>query len=125
MSQNYDEVKIDLTQLSQVNVLSATSHMEYADMTDSVENIEVVATSEGWTAERVNDWGPRQITFSIRNGASLAGKLVFNTEIGSVEFPRGSNLDLDGAWIRVRVTRVNYNRRLRSTGQVPDRPRNR
>jgi hypothetical protein len=125
MSQNYDEVKIDLTKLSQVNVLSATSRMEAADMTDCVENIEVVATSSGWTAERVKDWGPRQITFSIRNGASLAGKLVFNTEIGSVEFPRGSNLDLDGAWIRVRVTRINYNRRLRSTGHLPECPRNR
>ena len=110
---NFDEVKIDLTQLNQVNVLTATDRMEWADSTDSVEKIEVVAVADGWTALPVSGWGPRDIAFSIRNGAVLAGKLVFNTELGSVEFPRGSNLDLDGAWIRVRVTRINHNRRRR------------
>lgn len=110
MNKNYDEVDIDLTKLDQVNVLSATERMTHADATDCVDNIEIVATSDGWTAERVKGRNPREITFSIRDGASIAGKLVFNTELGSVEFPKGSDLDLDGAWIRVRVTRINFNR---------------
>lgn len=113
MNKNYDEVDIDLTKLDQVNVLSATDRMTHADATDCVDNIEIVATSDGWTAERVKGRTPREITFSIRDGASIAGKLVFNTELGSVEFPKGSDLDLDGAWIRVRVTRINFNRRRR------------
>lgn len=125
---NYDEVKIDLGIPASHNLLSETDRMEYADDTDSVESVEVLSV-EGhgfeWRAIKRMPMAARQIGFELTRNGKHEGLVVFNTELGDVTLAPRTNVEaLEGVTMTVRVTRVNYNRRLRSTGEVPERPHN-
>ncbi|BDD79741.1 hypothetical protein [Burkholderia phage FLC9] len=114
---NFDEVHIKLDQPASHNLLSETDQMEYADSTDCVESVEVLGIhGEGftWTAERRIPQPPRQIAFALQRNGKHEGSVVFNTELGDVTLSKDTNVDaLEGVTLKVRVTRVNYNRRPR------------
>lgn len=114
---NFDEVNIDLGVPASHNLLSETDQMETADMTDCVESVEVLSIhGEGstWSAERRIPQPPRNIAFELKRDGKHEGVVVFNTDLGDVTLTKETNVGaLEGVQLKVRVTRVNYNRRPR------------
>ena len=123
MSQNYDEVVIDLGSPKHVNLLSETDRMEDADCTDCIDEVGIIDVSNSdWLITRDERMKNRLIVYGIKHHGKHVGRIEIHTETGEV-----SSTWHEGHSVKVtfRVTRINYNRRLRSTGQVPERPRNR
>lgn len=132
---NFDEVNIDLGHPNRHNLLGETGQMEWADCTDAVEAVEVlsIAGPTGtWGVEHYAKINPlaigvvqdgrkrrfiahkREITFSLTLEGRYQGRVIFNTELGSVELSPDSNAGaLEEVKMLVRVTRINYNRRPR------------
>jgi hypothetical protein len=132
---NFDEVNIDLGHPERHNLLGETGQMEWADCTDAVEAVEVLSidgSGNEWGVEHYTKVNPlaigvaregrkhhfvaskREITFSLTRNGQYQGRVIFNTELGSVELSPDSNTGaLEGVKMRVRVTRINYNRRPR------------
>lgn len=113
---NFDEVKIELGQPERTNVLGATERMEYADPTDSVDKVELLSVTgtehELRRSPRLDK--PREIVYTIMSRHKHAGRLTFNTELGTVELSSEANrFDLTGTRAIFRVTRINLNRRPR------------
>lgn len=126
MSQNFDEVTIDLSKPETVNVLSATDRMADADMTDSVESVEFLRVLDSSTISlEVNPKSKNpfeksfDLVFQITNSGRQIGRLIFDTQIGSVELSDNTvKGDLVGVRAVFRITRVNLNRRPRTVARL-------
>lgn len=117
MSKNYDEVVIDLGSPKHVNLLSATDRMEGADGTDSIDDVALIDVSNpNWVINRDERVKSRAIVYGIKHFGKHVGRIEIHCETGEVSSTWHEGEDVK---VTFRVTRINYNRRLRSTGQFP------
>jgi hypothetical protein len=111
-NQNYDVVVVDLGSSKQVNLLSATERMEYADPTDCIEDVALVDVSnEDWVVnrdERVKN--QRVIVFGVKHHGKHVGRIEINTQTGELQSTWHEGEDVK---VSFRVLRINYNRRRR------------
>jgi hypothetical protein len=117
MNKNFDEVVINLFKPETNNVLGETEKMEIADYTDCVDRVtplEVFGRAGAWSFEERPPLNPFTVVFAIRRNANQVARVIINTQTGEVSLSENSNREaLKWCKFRVRITRINHNRRPR------------
>ena len=114
MNTNFDEVRIDLTQPQNHNILDETMRMEDAERDDSVKEVRFVrieAPDGVWGYELRDTDNPREDAFSLSRNGRYQAKVIMNRQTGAVSLSTDSNKNaLRGVVLMVRVIRANWNR---------------